>query len=143
MKKLFLLIALLACVPAMADSWDSNQNIDKAMTAALKTYASNGVSGMVDQVNNCNAGLDTRPGNKNLGRDVEYCIAYEMSAAIIDREAAKDGNFPRSGAFDGNKVMVRAMLLLEKARIVRLPEEFERYLLPRFTKIDTELPLKM
>lgn len=144
LRRLVLVISILACsLPVMADSWNSNKNIEKAMDVALKTYKESGIAGLVSESQSCYAGLDTRFTNKNVGRDVEYCVSYELSSVIIDREVCKAMNFPRNEYLGSPDVFTRAMLYLEKSRIVRLPEEFDRYLLPRFTKINTELPRKM
>lgn len=144
LKRLILITTMLACsFPVLADSWDSNKNIDKAMNAALKTYKSNGTTGMIEASKNCYAGLDTSYRNKNVGRDVEYCITYEISSKVIDEKVCEAMNFPLNEYFSTIDVAMRAMYHLETARIVRLPEEFNRYLVPRVTKIRQELPPKM
>lgn len=144
LKRIILALSVLTCcLPAVADSWDSNLNIDRAMSAALKTYKSNGALGLVSDSKNCYAGLDTSRTNKNVGRDVEYCISFELSSVIIDREVSAAMSVPRNEYLSSFDVFTRAMFNLERARIVRQPEEFDRYLLPRFTKINAEIPSKM
>lgn len=144
LKKLIVLAAALACaVPAMADSWNSNKNIESAMGTAIKTYRARGMTGLVDESRNCFAGLDTSARNRNVGRDVEYCIAYELSATTIDREVGKATQFPPTAGLEFLNVMTRAMATLEQAKLVRLPEEFAPYLKPRLQKISDELPRRM
>jgi hypothetical protein len=134
---------LVSAAPALADSWNSNKNIDRAMDAALKTYRATGTTGLVDESQNCYAGLDIAPTNRSMGRDVEYCIAYEFSAAMIDSAASKANAFPPTEKLEFTPVMVRAMAVLDKAKIVRLPEDYEPYLIPRLQRIKDQLPLKM
>jgi len=135
-NRLILTAAMLAaCLPALADSWDSNKNIERAMGAALKTYKKTGVSGIVDGMNNCYAGLDTRQANRNVGRDVEYCVAYALSSLVIDGEISKAMNFPPSQYLNNVDVAVKAMFVLEQARIVTLPEQFTPYFDSRMSQI--------
>jgi len=143
-KQLIIGVAILtSAVPALADSWDSNKNIERAMSAALAAYKKAGVGELVAQSQNCYAGLDTSVRNKNAGRDVEYCIAYEFSSSEIDRQMVAAMQFPASENLEFGMVMLRAMQALEKAGVVRQQRDFEAYLLPRYKKIKDELPGKM
>jgi hypothetical protein len=140
-KKLILAGALLAAsLPALADSWDSNRNIERAMDAALATYRKTGVTGLVQEAENCYAGLDTSRRNKHVGRDVEYCISYVVSSAVIDKEASRAINAPQNEYFTNGELLLKAMYALERARIVTRPEEFQPYLAPRLSKISGEMP---
>jgi hypothetical protein len=144
LKRIVLALAMAAAIgPAMAASWDSNTNIDRATAAALKAYRANGDAALIDAANNCYAGLDARPRNPNAGRDVEYCISLDLSALAIDNTAVTEGNAPRSTKLEPEKMMLRAMQALEQARIVRLPEEFLQYLNPRFDKNNADILQKM
>lgn len=105
------------------------------MGAALKTYKSGGVTGIVEGARNCCAGLDTSLANRNVGCDVEYCVAYVLSAFVIDSEISKAMNFPANDALSNVNVAVMAMYVLEQARIVTLPEQYAPYLEPRANQI--------
>ncbi len=139
-KKLLLVGLLSLSIPALAGAWNSDANLNKAMDQAVATYKAKGVAGLEDEARNCYAEIDYAHTNKSLPRNVEYCIAYELSATLIDRDAAKPGG-ARSAYF--KDVLTRSMYQLERARVVTLPEQFERYLGPRFQKIERALPGKM
>jgi hypothetical protein len=81
------------------------------MDAALKAYKKTGVTRIVEGSRNCYAGLDTSRANRNVGRDVEYCIAYAISSLMIDSEISKAMNFPPSPNLNSADVVVRAMFV--------------------------------
>jgi hypothetical protein len=137
---LIMFAALAASAAAHADSWDSNKNIDRAMSSAVKTYKAAGAAGLVDAMNNCYAGLDTSRRNPNLGRDVEYCVALDAAASVIDNRQPES---ERNESLDFTEAITRTSYTVERAGLVRLPEELQRYLIPRFNKIRTELPAKL
>lgn len=142
MLKSVLLPCLLACaLPALADSWDSDANINKAMDQAVSTFKAKGIPGLEEAARSCYAGMDYSRRNVNVGRDVEYCVSYELASTIIDRDNAKATNGARSAYF--KDVLLRSAHNLEKARAVKLPEEIERYLAPRYQKIERAMPGKM
>jgi|GEM_PF-3624009 len=144
LKQIVVAAALLAsAAPALADSWNSNKNVERAMSAALATYREAGIGGAVDESQNCYAGLDTSLRNKNAGRDVEYCIAYEFAASEIDRQMVAAMQFPPTESLELGIVMLRATAALEKAGVARQRSDFEAYLIPRYKKIKDELPAKM
>ena len=136
-------VALAIAAPAAADSWDSNKNLDRAMRAAVKTYRASGAVGLAVEARNCYAGLDTSTRNKNMGRDVEYCIAYEYSSAKIDDGMSKAMNFPPTQSLGLEGVVQRAMAILHKTKIVSDPDDFAPYLVPRMNHIDAELFRKL
>lgn len=116
---------LLACsLPALADSWDSRGNIAKATEQAIQTYKTKGADALVADGESCHAGLDLARTNKNLARDVEYCIAFEIAATLIDQKTAN----PHHPYWANGNTFLRGMYALERARIVTLPEQFNPYL---------------
>jgi len=142
-KRIFVAAFVFACAgPALADSWNSSKNIERAMNSALKTYRSSGMVGLTGEAQNCYSGLDTTLRNRNMGRDVEYCIAYEFSAAVIDAQASAAMSLPPTESLDYTNVMLRAMSLLERAKIVTHERDYEPYM-ARFKKVHDELPRKM
>ena len=144
LNRLILTGALLAAsFPALADSWDSNKNIDRAMNAAVATYRSAGVAGLVDGANNCYAGLNASPRNRQAGRDAEYCFAFAVSSAVIDRETSRATGRAQHEYFTNGELLIRAMYVLEQAQVVTRPEEFQPYMAPRVTRISTEIPRRL
>ena len=142
-KKSFAAIALLCALPALADSWDSNANIERAMNRAVAANKKGGAKAMVEEAQNCHAGLDYSYRNHNAGRDVEYCIAMEISASMIDKAQAMKRQVPRHEYLSDLNVVMRSSYLLERAKLVSGPRDFELYLIPRMQKIGRELPGKL
>jgi hypothetical protein len=136
----FIFIMMCASI-ASADSWDSNQNINRATDAASSTYKSKGIPGVEGEAKNCYAGLDTTRINKNVGRDVEYCIAFEIASALIDQRMSVD-TAARSAYLNINEITARAVYHLEKVRIVTLPENLVPYF-GRFSGVKKRLPERL
>lgn len=144
LKRLILAGALLATsLPALAESWDSNKNIERAMDAAVSTYKKSGVTGLIKESENCYAGLDTSRRNGHVGRDVEYCVSYVVSSAVIDKEMSRANSAPQNEYFTNGELLLKAMYALERARVVTRPEEFQPYLAPRLSKISEEVPRRL
>lgn len=144
LKRLILAGALLAAsLPALAESWDSNKNIERAMDTAVSTYKKSGVTGLIKESENCYAGLDTSRRNAHVGRDVEYCVSYVVSSAVIDKEMSRANNAPQNEYFTNGELLLKAMYALERARVVTRPEEFQPYLAPRLSKISEEVPRRL
>ena len=143
-KKLILAGALLAVsLTALADSWDSNKNIERAIDDAVSTYKKSGVTGLIKESENCYAGLDISRFNKHVQRDVEYCVSYVVSSAVIDKEMSHAINAPQNEYFTNGELLLKAMYVLESAHIVTRPEEFQPYLVPRLSKISQEVPRRL
>lgn len=141
MRTCLILIAVLSMATAAhAESWDSNANMDAAMSKAVATYKAGGAPALVAASDNCYAGLDTGRRNPNVGRDVEYCVALDASAAVIDSKQPVNA---RNDALDFSETITRTSYVVQKAGLVRLPEDLQRYLIPRFNKVRTELPAKL
>lgn len=135
LKKLVITLAFIAtALPALSASWDSEANIDKAMDQAVSAYKAGGIDGLVAAGKNCYAGLDTSRTNKYAARDVEYCIALEISAAKISNGSP--------AYFSPSEFIPRGISHLEKARVITLPEQVDPYF-DRFKIINLKLPTKL
>lgn len=139
-KILFLMAALSITTTAQADSWDSDKNIDQAMTKAVAAFKTSGTQGLVAASQNCYAGLDTSRRNVNRGRDVEYCVALDASGSVIDNKQQEGG---RDTFLSFPQMIIRTTIAVEQAELVRLPEELNRYLLARITKVHAAIPAKL
>jgi hypothetical protein len=134
LNKVLIFIALFCAGHAFADSWDSNANISRAVDKAITTYKSQGLAGLAAEAQNCYAGLDTSFRNKNVSRDVEYCVALEIASSKINHSGKQ-----RHAYLDGGEVLLRAMLYLEKTRVIHQPDEFQLYLAPRIERINASM----
>ncbi len=137
MKSVIIVAALMATsVAAHAGSWNSQQNLQKAVTAGVSAYNSGGLAAVASASENCFKGLDIGWQNKDVQRDVEYCIALESTGLVIHNTAS---NLKANATyFDSDETLfAHWMNTLESARIVELPEQFKPYLIPRLQTVSS------
>lgn len=143
-KQLISGVVVALAVPfASADSWDSDANLDRGVKATLQAHKQNGVDGLIAQTENCYAGLDTSRANRNVGKDVEYCVAVDIASMIVDGKKAQANGKDRTGYFSTENVFVRAGRTLDMSRQVQLPEQLQQYFLNRASRIKQRLDKAM
>lgn len=124
-KLLCAALALAFAGPALADV----DNLKRASDKALATYKSSGLDGLELEGKTCYTGLDKRITNPTLGPQVEYCIAFEGAAAVINAQKKLGSTY-----FTAD-VATRAFIALDQSRLVTLPENLLPYVNPRYEYI--------
>ncbi len=141
LKSLLLTAAISAC-PAYVLAWDSNANIDAAMNKMVSIYKANGLDATVAEAKNCYEGLDLGYRTKKTAQDAEYCVAADISTLVIAVQTGYKAD-PSDAYFQPMEAAFRWSLVLHKAKVFDLPDQFEPYIQPRIQKIKKELPPKL
>jgi hypothetical protein len=97
--KILSYLVLVAASSHLAAQSLSDQDIHllTASSAAMSAYKAGGMTSVYNQVNRCYAKLPKRP--PQPAKNVEYCIALDMSGVFIDYHVSLAAGFPRNDQF--------------------------------------------
>lgn len=132
---LFSLAMVLTCMTAQAQKL-SDQDINLMMASAktVKLLTERGMVGVFDGVNTCYTKLLN--GKKPPAREIEFCIAMDMSAVFADYSVATANGYPRDQRFIDEVASSRMHILLERVGASHGVRDTQKYLSSRHAKIE-------
>lgn len=136
--KILLTTAIVAlATPVLADQ----ANMDKAISAAFKSYHEGGIDGMYQDARLCTTGVDFESRTQSPAKQAEYCGAFEYTGFLI---LDHYGQLKDAGYFDSVGVLYRADANLERAGIINSPQQLNDYFASHFgyvrKKVRAQLP---
>lgn len=106
------------------------------MGASLKvaeTYKQTGVSGVFNEMRQCYAGLKQK--QPLTDKDVEFCVALDMSALILDYQVSQANGFPRDSRFMDDLASNRMHGMLMNTNISKSVSDTKDYLGARHERV--------
>lgn len=129
------LLSLCAFTANAQNMSDQDINLMAASLKAVDTYKAQGMSGLFNGMNNCYAQLKQK---KTASRkDVEFCVAFDMSGVFLDYSMSQAGGFPRDQRFTDEVASSRMHIMLEQLGVSKGIADTQKYLGSRNERIQT------
>ena len=105
---------------------DQDINLMSASLKAVKIYKQGGVSALFDGMNQCYTQQEQKKTHPR--KEVEFCVALDMSAVFIDYSMAQANGFPRDKRFMDDVASSRMHIMLEKLGVSKGITDTQKYL---------------
>lgn len=130
-------LAALALVVSLAAhaAQPSPQDLN-LMAASLKvaeTYKQGGVSGVFNEMRQCYAGLKQK--QPVTAKDIEFCVALDMSAVLTDYTMSQNSGFPRDPRFMDDMASNRMHAILMNFNLSKGVADTQDYLAARHERV--------
>ena len=125
---------LLICGTVAAENLsDQDINLMLASTKSVQAYKQGGMTQLAQSVEQCYGKL---AGGKSSQKDVEFCVAQDLSAIFIDFSMAQAGGFPRDQRFTGDAPVNRIHGALTQSGLSKSAADTQRYWGTRNERVD-------
>lgn len=129
------LAVLFVCGAVSAASLsDQDINLLVASAKTVQAYKQGGMTAVVNSIQQCYDKIGAA--KQAAKKEVEFCIAQDLSGFTIDLSAVKANGFPRDQRFTEEAIANRIHLLLLKSGISKNGADTQNYLKVRSQKVE-------